>query len=240
MDAVVFEEFQFPMIHRSIRSWIRGCDAVCVAVWLGRSKDVLSITRSRTSSTGSGNALSCLTLLKKLCTHPNLVAEDIIRLGIDLEEKGKKGRKLKPRRSSESEESEDGSSSSSSSCHGVNGTSPSEASRERFAVRDDEMQGKFAVLRQLLQEIVQTRKRKVVVVSNYTETLDLVGGLCGRMGLKVLRLDGSVPAYRRQSLVDRFNNRGNRTHLVFLLSAKAGGVGLVIPGHQHHLLPSSC
>jgi SNF2 family DNA or RNA helicase len=67
---------------------------------------------------------------------------------------------------------------------------------------------------------------KVVVVSNFTSSLDKVEALAGLRGWgEVLRIDGQVPTDRRQSLVDAFNRPSDR-RMLFLLSSKAGGVGL--------------
>lgn len=64
------------------------------------------------------------------------------------------------------------------------------------------------------------------MVSNYTETLDLVEAVCNTERLQQLRLDGSTPAGARMPLVERFNAQHCEAR-VFLLSAKAGGTGLV-------------
>jgi DNA repair and recombination protein RAD54B len=67
---------------------------------------------------------------------------------------------------------------------------------------------------------------KVVVVSNFTSTLDQVESLAGlRVWGETLRIDGQVPVDKRQSLVDAFNRPSDKRRL-FLLSSKAGGVGL--------------
>lgn len=55
--------------------------------------------------------------------------------------------------------------------------------------------------------------------------LDSVETLANYRGWSTLRLDGTVLSDKRQSLVDRFN-RSNDPSLIFLLSSKAGGVGL--------------
>ncbi len=79
---------------------------------------------------------------------------------------------------------------------------------------------------------------KVVIVSNFTSTLDIIASLANNNHWDFLRLDGSVPANKRQGLVDLFNinnsyinNNCNssvqvRNIYLFLLSAKAGGVGI--------------
>ena len=64
-----------------------------------------------------------------------------------------------------------------------------------------------------------------MVVSSFTSTLDLVQGLAAYKGWSHLRLDGSVATDKRQSLVDAFN-RASDSRRLFLLSAKAGGVGI--------------
>lgn len=49
------------------------------------------------------------------------------------------------------------------------------------------------------------------------------------MGLKYHRLDGKTPQSKRQNLVDLFNSKHDK-RMVFLLSSKAGGVGLNLVG----------
>ncbi len=71
---------------------------------------------------------------------------------------------------------------------------------------------------------------KLVVVSNFTSTLDQVQSLAAMRGWgDVLRIDGQVPVDRRQGLVDAFN-RASDKRIVFLLSSKAGGVGINLIG----------
>lgn len=86
-----------------------------------------------------------------------------------------------------------------------------------------------AVLQVILQLVKALRQKqppeKVVCVSNFTSTLDVVQQLLESHGHTFLRLDGSVPSDKRQSIVDRFNWASDQTD-VFLLSSKAGGVGL--------------
>eukprot|EP00172_Hildenbrandia_rubra_P003438 Plantae.Rhodophyta-Hildenbrandia_rubra.ctg5537.p2 GENE.Plantae.Rhodophyta-Hildenbrandia_rubra.ctg5537~~Plantae.Rhodophyta-Hildenbrandia_rubra.ctg5537.p2 ORF type:complete len:417 (-),score=54.36 Plantae.Rhodophyta-Hildenbrandia_rubra.ctg5537:1433-2683(-) len=76
---------------------------------------------------------------------------------------------------------------------------------------------------------------RVVIVSNFTRTLDLLGKVLINRGFSFLRLDGSVPSKKRQPLVDRFNS-GRSGEDVFLLSSKAGGVGLNLIGANRIIL----
>lgn len=97
--------------------------------------------------------------------------------------------------------------------------------------------GKMLLLDKMLHSIYQCTQEKVVVVSNWTSTLDLIQGLCKLKRYNYLRLDGSTPPKQRQDLVDRFNkDQGRQGSFVFLLSAKAGGVGLNLIGGSRLIL----
>lgn len=72
-------------------------------------------------------------------------------------------------------------------------------------------------------------------MSNYTKTLDLLEDLCVGMGYTFCRLDGHTPTGQRQRLVDSFNSPYSQNFL-FLLSSKAGGVGLNLVGASHLVL----
>jgi DNA repair and recombination protein RAD54B len=98
------------------------------------------------------------------------------------------------------------------------------------------MSGKVQVLDRLLHQISTKTNEKVVLVSNYTSTLDVLQSLLASMDYTFLRLDGSTPASKRQDLVDRFNRSPPSNAFVFLLSAKAGGVGLNLIGASRLVL----
>lgn len=98
------------------------------------------------------------------------------------------------------------------------------------------LSSKIRLLDCLLQQIKTTSDEKVVLVSNYTSTLNLMGDLLENSGLKFLRLDGSVPAKQRQGLVDQFNRAKSSQTFAFLLSAKAGGVGIDLTGASRLVL----
>uniref|UniRef100_A0A672GA62 RAD54 homolog B n=1 Tax=Salarias fasciatus TaxID=181472 RepID=A0A672GA62_SALFA len=96
--------------------------------------------------------------------------------------------------------------------------------------------GKLLVLSDLLAAIRQlSPSDRVVVVSNYTQTLDMLQDLCAHAGYTFCRLDGQTPTSQRQRLVDSFNSPYSQNFL-FLLSSKAGGVGLNLIGASHLVL----
>ena len=95
---------------------------------------------------------------------------------------------------------------------------------------------KLSVLDELLHTIRQTTTEKVVVVSNYTATLDILQNMVTCCGYESLRLDGSTPPKKRQDLVDLFNRTSADQHFVFFLSTKAGGQGLNLIGASRLVL----
>ncbi|CAZ80866.1 unnamed protein product [Tuber melanosporum] len=96
--------------------------------------------------------------------------------------------------------------------------------------KSDSHSGKFRVLERLLLALRNTTDEKIVLVSNYTSTLDLLQNLLRSRGLSYLRLDGTTPTNKRQELVDQFNRTNSTTAFAFLLSAKSGGAGLNLIG----------
>lgn len=95
---------------------------------------------------------------------------------------------------------------------------------------------KFRVLDSLLKHLSSTTKEKVVIVSNYTQTLDIIGKHLSALNLTFLRLDGSTPTAKRQDLVNAFNKTSASNNFAFLLSAKSGGSGLNLIGASRLIL----
>ncbi|KAM7221550.1 P-loop containing nucleoside triphosphate hydrolase protein [Rhypophila decipiens] len=95
--------------------------------------------------------------------------------------------------------------------------------------------GKMQVLDRMLARIRAETNDKIVLISNYTSTLDLFDKLCRNRGYGSLRLDGTMNVNKRQKLVDKFNDP-NGDEFVFLLSSKAGGCGLNLIGANRLVL----
>lgn len=89
--------------------------------------------------------------------------------------------------------------------------------------------GKFKLLDSILANIKQTTDDRVVLISNYTQTIDLFQRLCDMRGYKWTRLDGTMTTKKRDKIVQRFNDP-TTSEFVFLLSSKAGGCGLNLIG----------
>lgn len=95
--------------------------------------------------------------------------------------------------------------------------------------------GKMSALDKLLCTTKANTDDKFVLVSNYTQTLDLFEELCTYRGWNYLRVDGSTTVKRRQELVDLLNKPGSPV-FIFLLSSKAGGCGLNMVGANRLVL----
>ncbi|KAI0217206.1 DNA-dependent ATPase protein rad54 [Massospora cicadina] len=98
-----------------------------------------------------------------------------------------------------------------------------------------EWSSKLTLLDSMLSEIKRRTSDKVVLISNYTQTLDLFERLCQLRSYTFLRLDGKMSTTKRQKLVDRFNDPFG-TDFVFLLSSKAGGCGINLIGANRLIL----
>jgi len=91
------------------------------------------------------------------------------------------------------------------------------------------LSGKLAVLDCLLAYVKACTDDKVVLVSNYTQTLDLFERLSQLRGYGSVRLDGSMTIKKRAKIVDQFNDPTS-PEFIFMLSSKAGGCGLNLIG----------
>ena len=95
---------------------------------------------------------------------------------------------------------------------------------------------KIRMLDQLLHQIRSNTEEKVVIVSNWTSTLDIIMNLLSCTGLPYLRLDGDTPPAKRMPLVEQFNKSKSVHCFAFLLSARAGGQGLNLTGASRLIL----
>ncbi|KAJ8293308.1 ATP-dependent helicase fft2 [Rhodotorula toruloides] len=95
----------------------------------------------------------------------------------------------------------------------------------KYALKENEwMQaGKIAKLQEMLPDMKKKGDR-VLIFSQFTQVLDILEVVLDTMELKYLKLTGQTAVGERQGLVDAYNNNEDIT--VFLLSTRAGGLGL--------------
>lgn len=101
----------------------------------------------------------------------------------------------------------------------------------RFVYRDlrPDLSGKLMILDLMLASIKSNTTDKVVLVSNYTQTLDLFERLSRKRGYGYVRLDGTMSIKKRGKVVAEFN-KPESDRFIFMLSSKAGGCGLNLIG----------
>ena len=94
---------------------------------------------------------------------------------------------------------------------------------------------KITALVELLQGVIEGGNR-ALVFSQFVSFFDLVRKELDRLGMKYFYIDGAVPLKQRSEMVEAFQNGENA---LFLISLKAGGLGLNLTGANYvfHLDP---
>lgn len=110
------------------------------------------------------------------------------------------------------------------------GDTRTRVAKEEFHEKDS---AKMQVTGSICEASVQVHD-KVILVSNFTSVLDLLEKMMKKKNISFCRLDGSTPVGHRGDIVRRFNE--GHAGDVFLLSAKAGGVGLNLIGANRLIL----
>lgn len=87
--------------------------------------------------------------------------------------------------------------------------------------------GKWIVLKELMADW-KRRGDKVLIFTSNKSLLNWLSSFIEMQGTQFLRLDGTTPQKKRQSLVDSFNRRAEI--FAFLISTTAGGTGLNLTG----------
>ncbi|KAK1173243.1 DNA repair and recombination protein RAD54B isoform X1 [Acipenser oxyrinchus oxyrinchus] len=195
--------------------WIVFCEPAALQLEVYRklltSRTVRSFLQGATENSPH---LVCIGALKKLCNHPGLLHSTI----------KKKEQSPKSRHDEVCE---------SALYEGLADLFPEGYAADGYKTEDS---GKLQVLADLLAAIRQlSPAERVVLVSNYTQTLDMLQEMCQGFGYSCTRLDGQTPVSQRQQIVEGFNSRYSSDFL-FLLSSKAGGVGLNLVGASHLIL----
>ena len=85
---------------------------------------------------------------------------------------------------------------------------------------------KMAALRELLPRL-RAEGHRALIFSQWTRVLDIMEVfLSDVLGFEFCRLDGSTPVAERTALIDRFQRASVEEIPVFLLSTRAGGLGI--------------
>ncbi|GAA5933819.1 uncharacterized protein JCM15063_000477 [Sporobolomyces koalae] len=101
------------------------------------------------------------------------------------------------------------------------------------------LSAKLSALALMLRDLRTRTDEKIVVVSNFTSTLDIIEKYCKRSKYPFCRLDGKTPQEERIPMVNAFNRGNKQSQFIFLLSSKSGGTGLNIIGASRLVLIDS-
>jgi DNA repair and recombination protein RAD54 and RAD54-like protein len=179
------------------------------------------------------NCLASIQLLMKLSNHPSLVCDD--------DPMANNSKLANSKRSSSKQvkynEDPEKESTAAPGADGISRFLPYARGGGRDAPVHPEWSGKMFVLYRLMKEMRKPGNGgdKIVIISNYTQTLDLIGRMCRENSWGFCRLDGSVTMKNRQKMVDDFNDPSSSL-IAFLLSSKAGGCGLNLIGGNRLVL----
>lgn len=100
--------------------------------------------------------------------------------------------------------------------------------------------GKMIVLDKLLRKLFNDKagQHKVLVFSQFTMMLDIIEDYCNMAGFKFCRIDGSTTGLDREMQMAQFN-LPTSDYFIFLLSTRAGGVGINLQAANHVILYDS-
>jgi SWI/SNF-related matrix-associated actin-dependent regulator of chromatin subfamily A member 5 len=87
-----------------------------------------------------------------------------------------------------------------------------------------ENSGKMLLLNKLLLKLKE-RESRVLIFCQMTRVLDILEDYCRLVGHEYCRIDGNTDGEKRDSQMDEFNADGS-SKFVFLLSTRAGGLGI--------------
>lgn len=186
----------------------------------------------------SGSLVTCLLtpFFSLFCTHFLAQEDDSFKkLG------GGGGRRANAKKVKYSEDDKE--TAAAPGAEGVSKFLPYDGAAGRNGPVHPEWSGKMFVLYRLMKEMRKpgNGNDKIVIISNYTQTLDLIGRMCRENSWGFCRLDGSITMKKRQKMVDEFNDPCSSL-VAFLLSSKAGGCGLNLIGGNRLVLfdPGAC
>jgi SNF2 family DNA or RNA helicase len=89
--------------------------------------------------------------------------------------------------------------------------------------------GESGKMNQLLEMVDNAleNKQRILIFSQFSSMLKIIQTQLENKGIKLFYLDGNTPSSKRVEYAERFNNGEND---IFLISLKAGGTGLNLPG----------
>lgn len=100
-----------------------------------------------------------------------------------------------------------------------------------------EASGKLIIVDKLLKKAIG-KGEQTLLFSNFTSLLNIIEDYCVMRGFKYSRLDGSTSLADREEQITEFTREGTDQQL-FLISTRAGGLGLNLMSANHVILYDS-
>ena len=85
---------------------------------------------------------------------------------------------------------------------------------------------------------IQEKREQVLIFSNFTGLLDILEDYCGMRGYKFFRIDGNTELEDRDRQIRDFTSPDSDT-FIFMLSTRAGGLGINLMTANHVILYDS-
>ena len=196
---------------------------------------------------GKTRCFRAITILRKLCNHPDLVCRNdnskilhFVRYGTsDLISSG--GGKNGSWIGGEGDDDGDGDDDDAFVEKGAAAVGEVVGEGEKDDEEDDEnnefsfvnRSGKLKVLAKILP-LWQEQGHRVLIFSQTVQMLNLIEKFVNRKGFNFRRMDGKTNVASRQPLVDSFNN--DESIFGMLMTTKTGGVGLNFVGANRIIL----
>lgn len=100
--------------------------------------------------------------------------------------------------------------------------------------------GKMVILDKLLHRLKGDKegRHKVLIFSQFTSMLNILEDFCNMRGFKYCRIDGNTSSYDRDSQMANFNAPTSE-YFIFLLSTRAGGLGINLQAANHVIIYDS-
>eukprot|EP01126_Amoeba_proteus_P065189 TRINITY_DN9226_c0_g1_i1.p1 TRINITY_DN9226_c0_g1~~TRINITY_DN9226_c0_g1_i1.p1 ORF type:complete len:835 (+),score=192.04 TRINITY_DN9226_c0_g1_i1:310-2505(+) len=154
------------------------------------------------------SVLPCITNLKKIAQHPELLVPNKIVDESDEQAVAKRERAEKFMKLAFGDEE-----------------------KNIFDMMNDNIHSKLSCKIRTLQALLKvwkTKGNKILLFSSSTHMLDILQRMLNHCNYTWCRLDGTTDIGSRQSIIDRFNSSSCDEYFVFLISTRAGGLGLNI------------
>eukprot|EP00667_Euglena_gracilis_P002580 EG_transcript_2584 len=212
-------------------------------------RELYRLYRQRVQELGERSSILAVTnMIQRICNHP-----DIVKRYFERREKEPKEPRRRQRDEDEDEDEDEEDKDLGDRDSGeVNFDWAAPIFSDDYQKNVVANGSKMGVLFGLIEAAARSPvPEKTLVFSQFTETLDVIEALLQsrqvpgrshgwRRNEDYFRLDGQCSAPRRQDMINLFNAKSNSRTLVFLISTRAGGIGVNLVGASRVVVFDVC